>query len=233
MDVCKAFYESDGQPVSEILWTDQWFSLINLISHAVTHCKWTPKSYQESSITVVFIIRARCRPVWIKPGPSGCLIQVYQRLIQSTKVSWGINWDITVSYLLQFPVELSRSEGVHLGEVSPQQEHQAAIMDIQRVVMTVHLCGREGERGVGTRDQIITPSHCLLPHLVSPSHLCGGVANVLSCSELQLEMTDFLSPTEFLWCGHLALSWPPDTLYQNHKSEAWLGSADPHLIYGV
>lgn len=64
------------------------------------------------------------------------------------------------SYLLQFPVELGRSEGVHLGEVSPQQEHQAAIMDIQRVVMTVHLCGRKGGRGrgVGTRDQIITLS---------------------------------------------------------------------------
>lgn len=67
---------------------------------------------------------------------------------------------ITVSYLLQFPVELSRSEGVHLGEVSPQQEHQAAIMDIQGIVMTVHLCGMEGERGVDTRDQLITPTHC-------------------------------------------------------------------------
>ncbi len=67
-------------------------------------------------------------------------------------------------------MELGRSEGVHLSEVSPQQEYQAAIMDIQRVVMTVHLCGRQGERGVGTRNQIITPTHCLLPHLVLPSH---------------------------------------------------------------
>ena len=47
------------------------------------------------------------------------------------------------SYLLQFPVKLGRSEGVHLGEVSPQQEHQAAVMDVQRVVMTVHLCGKK------------------------------------------------------------------------------------------
>lgn len=47
------------------------------------------------------------------------------------------------SHLLQLPVELCWSEGVHLGEVSPQQEHQAAVVDVQRVMMTVHLCGRK------------------------------------------------------------------------------------------
>lgn len=55
---------------------------------------------------------------------------------------------IPVSYLLQFPMELGRSEGIHLGEISPQQEHQAAIVHIQRVVMAVHLCWRERRKKV-------------------------------------------------------------------------------------
>lgn len=46
------------------------------------------------------------------------------------------------SYLLQLPVELGGSEGVHLGEVPPQQEHQAAVVDVERVVMAVHLWNR-------------------------------------------------------------------------------------------
>lgn len=47
-----------------------------------------------------------------------------------------------VAYLLQFPVELCRAEGVNLGEVSPEQENQTAVVDVQGVVVPVHLCRR-------------------------------------------------------------------------------------------
>lgn len=56
-------------------------------------------------------------------------------------------------------MELGRSERVHLCEVSPQQKHQAAVMDVQRVVVTVHLCGRKED------DQIITSTENRLTHL--------------------------------------------------------------------
>lgn len=43
------------------------------------------------------------------------------------------------SYLLQFPVELSRSESVKLSEISSEQKHQAAVVNIQRIMVAVHL----------------------------------------------------------------------------------------------
>lgn len=126
-------------------------------------------------------------------------------LIKSTKVSWGLNWghscymshrfgclscvsqSITVSYLLQLPVELGRSEGVHLGEVSPQQEHQAAIMDIQRVVMTVHLCGREEkESAKGTNS----------------SHLHVALWNQTKLGQQHCFGGDQLSKCHFTWCSY-------------------------------
>lgn len=57
---------------------------------------------------------------------------------------------VRAPHLLQLPVELCRSEGVDLSEVSPQQEHQAAVVDVQRVVMTVHLCGRRSKESLQT-----------------------------------------------------------------------------------
>lgn len=47
------------------------------------------------------------------------------------------------SHLLQFPVELGRSESVDLSEISPEQEHQAAVVNIQRVMVAVHFCNRK------------------------------------------------------------------------------------------
>lgn len=43
-------------------------------------------------------------------------------------------------YLLEFPVEFSRSESVKLSEISSEQEHQAAVVNIQRIMVAVHLC---------------------------------------------------------------------------------------------
>lgn len=54
-----------------------------------------------------------------------------------------------VAYLLQFPVELCRSEGVHLGEVSPEQEDQTTVMDVKGVVVSVHLWRGDEEREEG------------------------------------------------------------------------------------
>lgn len=48
-----------------------------------------------------------------------------------------------MSHLLQFPVELSGSESVDLSEISSEQKHQAAVVDVQRVMVAVHFCKKK------------------------------------------------------------------------------------------
>lgn len=47
------------------------------------------------------------------------------------------------SHLIQLPVELGGSESVDLRKISSEQEHQAAVVDVQRVMVAVHLCTRK------------------------------------------------------------------------------------------
>lgn len=47
------------------------------------------------------------------------------------------------SYLVQFPVELSRAEGISLVKVLAQQENEAAVVHVQGIVVPVHLYGPE------------------------------------------------------------------------------------------
>lgn len=56
---------------------------------------------------------------------------------------------LNAPYLIQFPVELGRSEIVHLGKVPPEQKHEAAVVDIQGVVMAIHLCRWEKNDRIG------------------------------------------------------------------------------------
>lgn len=51
-------------------------------------------------------------------------------------------------YLVQLPVELRGPEGVGLVEVLPQEEHQAAVVHIQGVVMPVHFWKQKEDLGV-------------------------------------------------------------------------------------
>lgn len=51
-------------------------------------------------------------------------------------------------HLFQSPVELCRPEGVQLNKVSPQKKHQAAVMDVKRVMMPVHLCKKKTQKSL-------------------------------------------------------------------------------------
>lgn len=59
------------------------------------------------------------------------------------------------AYLVQLPVELRGPEGVGLVEVLPQEEHQAAVVHVQGVVMPVHFWKQKADLGV--RD---APTQC-------------------------------------------------------------------------
>lgn len=45
------------------------------------------------------------------------------------------------AHLIEFPVELSRLEGLALGGLLAEQEHQAAVVHVQAVVVPVHIWG--------------------------------------------------------------------------------------------
>lgn len=45
------------------------------------------------------------------------------------------------AHLIEFPVELSRLDGLALGGLLAEQEHQAAVVHVQAVVVPVHIWG--------------------------------------------------------------------------------------------
>lgn len=68
------------------------------------------------------------------------------------------------AHLIQLPVELGGPESVDLREISSEQEHQAAVVDIQRVMVAVHLCSRK------MRNVISDKNNSSGPFLSTPRH---------------------------------------------------------------
>lgn len=58
---------------------------------------------------------------------------------QTSSHTTTVHTHTQVAHLLQLPVELGRSESVDLSEISSEQEHQAAVMNVERVMVAVHL----------------------------------------------------------------------------------------------
>lgn len=49
--------------------------------------------------------------------------------------------------LVKFPVELGRLVVLSFRRILAEQEDQPAVVDVERVVVSVHLCRRERDRG--------------------------------------------------------------------------------------
>lgn len=115
------------------------------------------------------LISVRCRPVWIKPSPSRCLIQVYERL------KGELRYELRYHSVLPAPVSSGTRpvwrcpSGWSLsstGTPGGNCGHTASSDD-----------GSSLWEGGRKRSRHQRPNHhtyCFLPHLVLPSH-CVGV----------------------------------------------------------
>lgn len=124
----------------------------------------------------------------------------------------------SLTHLLQFPVEFGGPESIDLGEISPEQEHQAAVVDVQRVMVAVHFWNR---KTTATHGHTATQTHMNAKTQVCAKH-CIAQQN----SALRGEDSDRCSHMVLLCENHfhyyrdscLVTDFPLALLYNSHMS---------------